>query len=148
MALLSEPSEIGQMIVDKLQVDLVPVGFQAEDVYYGDRDPVNFPAVTVEVVDKQIRVRNLGRTELQFAAYLLVYYGRYDPAETARKQSDQKAEQVVDVMNSDYQWRDGSGNQRLIKAWCTRLEPGYATRNRSVLYVSRITWEAMSMAPL
>lgn len=136
------------MICDKLSVDLNPYGFDPDDVYYGDRMPTKFPAVTVEVVDVQYNVRFTARTEYNFAAYLMVYYGRYADAEATRLAADVKAEQVKDVMNSDIQWKDGGGNQRLIKGWVTRLQPGYATRNKTLLYVARITWEAMSLAPL
>ena len=148
MALLAWPSEVGTMLQTGLSTGLIPYGFAANDVYYGDRDPVKFPAVTIEVADMPIDVRYVGRTVRRFAAYLMVYYGKYTDAEATRLAADQTAENVCKVLNLDPQWHDGGGNQRLIKAWVTRLQPGYARRDNAILYVARITWEAESQAPL
>jgi hypothetical protein len=148
MALLAWPSEVGQMLQSGLATSLIPYGFAANDVYYGDRDPTKFPAVTIEVVDMPIDVRFTSRTVRKFAAYLMVYYGRYADAEATRLAADIQAENVCKVLNADPQWKDSGGNQRLIKGWVTRLQPGYAKRNNAILYAARITWEAESQAPL
>lgn len=148
MALLVWPSEVGTMLKDELSVRLVPYGFDPDAVYYGDVDPVKFPTVTLEVADNLIDVKNIARAERRFAVYLMVYYGRYDPQEAARLAADQLAENVCRALNTDFQWHDSNGNQRVIKGWTTRLQPGYAILNRSRVYAARITWEALSQAPL
>lgn len=148
MALLVWPSEIGTMLKTELSTRLVPYGFDSDAVYYGDVDPVKFPTVTLEVADNKIDVKNLARAEREFAVYLMVYYGRYSPQESARLAADQLAEDVCAVLNQDFQWKDSGGNQRVIRGWTTRLQPGYAIRQNSRLYAARITWEALSQAPL
>lgn len=148
MALLAWPSEVGTMLQTSLATTLIPYGFAANDVYYGDRNPTKYPAVTIEVADMPIDVRYTSRTVRRFVAYLMVYYGKYSDASATRLAADQIAENVCRALNIDPQWRDVGGNQRLIKAWVTRLQPGYAKRDNAILYVSRVTWEAESQAPL
>lgn len=151
-ALLKWPSEVGTMIVDRLNVDLPALpgdDFRSDSVCYGDRNPPWFPFVTVEVVDLQIDVRFVSRTNRNFAAYLMVYYGKYGDQEATRVAADQCAETVCDTLNAaGPQWPNGLGSQRLVKSWVTRLQPGYARRDNALMYVSRITWEALSQSPL
>lgn len=148
MALLKWPSEVAQMLVDGLVAGLPAYGFDTDSVYYGDRMPTKFPAVTVEVADNPIEVRYVTRTVRNFAAYLMVYHGRYNAAETTRKAADVNAENVAKVLNVDPQWKDSLGQQRLVYSWVTRIQPGYAKRDNAILYVARLTWEAQSQAPL
>lgn len=148
MALLVWPSEVGTMLKTELSTKLVPYGFDPDSVSYGDGDPVKFPSVSIEVADNKIEVTQISRAQREFAAYLMVYYGRYDAQQPARLAADQQAENVCRVLNQDFQWKDSGGNQRLIRAWVTRLQPGYAILNRTRVYAARITWEALSQAPL
>lgn len=148
MALLVWPSEVGTMLKNELSTRLIPYGFDSDAVYYGDVDPVKFPTVTLEVADNKIEVGNIQLAKREFAVYLMVYYGRYSPQESARLAADQLAENVCRVLNTDFQWKDSGGNQRIIRGWTTRLQPGYAIRTNSRLYAARITWEALSQAPL
>ena len=148
MALLKNPSDICQMIVDKLKANAVTLGVAAVDVYYGDRDAfTDYPAIAVEIVDSTVDVMPGYRGKYRFAAYVMVYHGKYSDAEALKKAADIFGERVRDVLNSDPQWKDVSLNQQLISAWVTRLEPGYARRG-SLVYATRITWEALSQAPL
>jgi hypothetical protein len=149
MALLKNPSEICTMIVDKLKAETATLGVPVKDIYYGDRDAfTDYPAIAVEVIDNPVEVKPPSyRGKYRFAAYIMVYFGQYSDAENVKKEADEFGELVRDVLNEDPQWKDIGGNQQLIAAWVTRLEPGYARRGSRV-FATRITWEALSQAPL
>jgi hypothetical protein len=153
MALIKTNSEAALMIQTKLIADTPdipsPPSLGPVDVLYGDRDSLaHLPAITIEMVDKKSNVTPFLVDKASYAAYIMVYYGRRGDPEASRLAADQFAEEVVKILNEDPQWPDGVGAQRLIKGWVTRLEPGYARRGGDNIYAARITWEALSQAPL
>lgn len=144
-SLLFNCSDVGQMIVDKLKVNAATIGVGPADVYYGDRPLLpNLPSITVEVFDSPWDIRPFKGVDIEFGAYIMAYFGRIDDSsEQNRKASDEFAEGARDILNSDPQWKNGSGNQQLVYGWVTRNQPGYAVRG-PLLYAARLTWQAKS----
>ncbi len=134
-----DASEVAQKIIDLIKSNLSPLGLKRVD--YGDRDNVkSYPSVCVQpgvtssdYQGAQFRALNT------FEIFVTLYYAVATGLSDRRKEADQKAEQIRDVLHTDKQM----GNT-VHSGFVVRMEYGYAQRGGNMLEIVRITWQGQS----
>lgn len=129
-----------QAIHDLLVANAVPaIVSRAQDIYYGEQRLIpQFPAIVVEALPKDRDYANTRQYGITFRVSILVLWGSVDStAEVNRKEVDQKAEAIEDVLHSD---KDLGGLLVRNTGHVVRIEPRVALRGAPKMRASRLTW--------
>lgn len=139
-------SEVVQSLVNLLAAN-VTLGLK--DVYYGDENLIpRTPAVSVDADSKTRELYSTSQGVMNtFTVIITIYHAQFGKVGVTRRECDQKAEAVEDVLHANRTLNDGSGD-KLVHSYVRAHEPGYATRGNTVMIASRLTWEGKSRTRL
>ena len=142
MALTENPSEVAQHIIDMLE-GTPSLGLTA--VYYGDQERI--PSTPCAAVETGPLNRTLAgasfRTDNTITIFVLLYLAKLQDVQATRKQVDELAEAVMDVLHADINM-----GGLVIHGHVTSMEPGYAIRGGALMRAARITWTGLSKTSL
>lgn len=118
---------------------------ELEDVFYGDQTLLpRLPAACVEIGSKTRDIQGVNLMTLNtFTVYIMVYHGRVADAQVTKLQCDQKAEQIEAALHQDVRFGD-----LIINGFVQEIDPGYAMRNNSLYYTTRMTWQGLTKTHL
>lgn len=134
---MSDLATINQAVIDVLKDDL---SLGLKDVFYGDQGAVPFtPSATVEVGPTE---RSYNQTGLQTNRIvhitILVYHGLLADVQTIKKELDEHAQAVEDVLH-----QDNTLGGLVISGIVISVEPGVIQTGNVQFYAHRLVWEAM-----
>lgn len=139
-------STLAQYMVDliKQPANLATLSIpDAAMVFYGDQQMVpRTPAVAVEpgALTRSLSGKGAsGRTDNVFTIYLMAYLAKISSNQAVRKQSDELAERLVNILHSD---RTMGG--LVIHGFVTSLESGFAVRGGTLMRTARLTWQGLT----
>lgn len=116
-----------------------------KQVLYGDQDKV--PVSPLICVEPNTKPRSFNgvprRTEINFEAYVIIYFGSLSDTQTIRRQCDLIAEAVEARLHS----RPTCGNL-VISSLVSNLESGVANKGGTLMRATRLTWTAKSQIML
>lgn len=141
MALTDRSSEVTTYISNLLKERMIEL--EIKDVWYGDQNNIpRFPAVAVEPGPFNRGLSGIGgkgRTDNTITVYLLVYNNNIKDVQKTRQDTDQLAEQLMDVLHEDV-----TMGGLVIHGFVNTIEPGYTVRGNNLLRSSRVTWTGMT----
>jgi len=116
-------------------------------VFDGDRSLVSeTPCISVIAGDKLRQLYATGlQTKVEFTVTLMLYHKRIQPEEVNEREVQELAETIEDFLHL---YPNQTLGGLVVFGMVTRVEPGYATRQTSVMRTTRMTWEAQSRASL
>jgi hypothetical protein len=131
-------SIVNQKIVDIITEAKESLGII--DVFYGDKALIrSVPTVCVEPSMKAIVPTNTQFTAVRvFEHFVIIYHSRVTDEEARKKETDEVAEAVEDLLNTD-KTLDGL----VYSGFVTEVTPGYAERG-GMMVATRITWVGRS----
>lgn len=139
------PSEVAQRIYDLLVASKVALYGADAMLFYGDQNkiPVS-PTICVEAgtVDRPLvgAMGPQGRVENAFTTYILIYHGRIQDVQVTKKEAEAYAEATAAFLDNNPRLVLGDGpDGKLIHGYCKTIDHGYANRNGTLMYGSRIT---------
>jgi len=150
MAHAKMPSEVAQRILALFERDkdtLYPPADnagQSAQVLYGDQDRIGItPTICVEagVVDRSLAsaMGPRGRVENAITVFIIVYYARVDDNQVTKLAAEQCAEAAANYIDSNPQLvLDDDG--KVIHGYVRSVDHGYARKNKTLMYGSRLTW--------
>lgn len=113
------------------------------DVFYGDQEKIaKSRSVAVEsgpLTRTLAGAGTSGRTLNELTVYVIVYVSGIRDNQTVRKEADELAESIMDLLHTDPQM---GGN--VIHGWVRSIEPGYAIRSGALMRAARVTWTGQS----
>jgi hypothetical protein len=131
---MDKPSELVDYWITRLQTPGPGVPTFAA-VMYGDQMRIDkTPTVCVAAST----ARSDGGSQYldwEVPIFFLVYHGQVQDTQNNQRQCDQLAEALRDFLHTDPQ---AGGN--VIHGWVTTMEPGWATRSRTLMRMHRLTW--------
>lgn len=140
MALTKSIPVVVQSLVDLVQSSAVPsIVDRVDDVYYGEQRLIpRFPAIVVEALPKDRGYANTRQYSITFGVSFLILWGSVDgTAEINRKEVDQKAEALEDILHTD---KSLGGLLIRDTGRVTRIEPRVNLRGAPKIRASRLTW--------
>lgn len=134
--------EITQRIVDLLNEQKDVLGIKR--VYYGDQDKIEaYPSVGVESFPKARSLAAQGaglhKFQIDLSCGIYIYHGMLQASYTTKKETDEFAELVEDMIHSDF-----TLGGLVIFGFVTRVEPGVALKSDVMVKTTRLTWEGQS----
>ncbi len=152
MSITDTPVDVADALVARLESQSVTLGLQ--DVHYGDQRLLpELPAVCVEPNTQERERTGTGeRTRNDLSCWVLVY-GTIDMSEDDR--DAQRTQRTVDVLTdliavdlNTYAKHGSTLGGIITEGLCTRVEYGYAVRERTLLRGNRILFLATSTTML
>ena len=152
MPLESKIYVLGNWLFNKfnLPANKTALGLHTDGVFYGDqlRVPVT-PALCVETGEVEREGNYIGsggmrKVDVNMDINLLVYHSKVTDTETNRRDLDQMLDRIEDFIHADMHMED-----QVLWSLCTRIEPGYLTRDGSTMRAGRIviTIRSQEMLP-
>lgn len=134
MALTDKISVFSGKIFDLIEANKITLGFQ--DVFYGDQERIpRHPAVCVESGDKAQELNGAPRrTAVTLECILLVYHSKVQQTQTSRRELELLNEAVELLIHQNRTMDD-----TVIHCMVTQIEPGYMSKNGTMMRASRIT---------
>ena len=135
------------VVVDALQAKLEAVReeYGVSQTSYGDQ--VKLPGgniVCFEPDTKAVELKGAQfKTELTFTVYIIVYTASIQSPEMNRKESDELAEKLEVLFNSDVQL-----GGLLIHGYVSEVASGYSTKDNSIVRSNRLTYTGISQSRL
>jgi hypothetical protein len=145
MTLATSLSTVCDALVSLLETNAEDLGIPVGGVFYGDQSkiPVS-PAVCVEPDSKTSELYGAGRmTEVNFRVNILVYHSEIRNIESNRRDADLLAESIATLTH-----KDPTFGGLVIHCFTSEIQSGYATKDRSVIRTTRLTWTARSQERL
>jgi hypothetical protein len=143
MALTDSIADVGEYVFNLIEANESSLGLAK--TYYGDQEKV--PVTPVAIVETGDKLRELNgvprRTKVTMTLYLMIYHSKVQDTQISRREVEALAEAVELLLHAD---RTLGG--LVIHCMVTTIEPGYATRDRTMLRASRLTFEATSQIML
>jgi len=137
------PSEVANRIYDILVANKVALYGADAMLFYGDQDriPVS-PTICVEAgtVERPIAgaMGPQGRVENAFTTYILIYYARVQDVETTKREMEAIAEATATYLDNNPRLTL-TGDDKLIHGYCRTIDHGYARKNGTLMFGSRLT---------
>ena len=132
---MSSLSAITQALIDLLAGDK-DLGLTR--VYYGDQQ--GYPSIPSASVEHEGSTRTYTQTGLQttriIECTIIIYHGKAEDVQTVKKELDQYAQAVEDLLHTD-----STMGGLVINGLVTSMEPGTVLVGRSNFYAHRLTWE-------
>jgi hypothetical protein len=140
MTLSASIPEVCQALLGKCQAAAGTLGISANNMYYGDQTKLpKYPALCVEPGPKDQDYKGGFRVlNIQFTVYVILYLGVVQSVQLNAVQVDQTADLVETLIHSDPSFKVG-GVQKLIDIVVKKVEPGYATKENSIVRANRLT---------
>lgn len=145
LTLTDKLSVVTQYIVDLLRENWYGVTATDKDIYYGDEPKYpRYPSVAVEAGPHLSPLTQTGlQMQHEFTIYILIIHAPITDQQTAKKDTDQRAEAVRDILHTD---RRLGG--LVIHGHVGEIEPGFVTRGGEKLVASRLTWTGISKSTI
>lgn len=139
---------VTQKIYDILEANLVAIETDANDLYWGDQTKIpRVRACCVDPVEQTIGLTGAGATpriDIIHEVHIILYSAMMTDSQTNRKESDNYAEQVKNVLHTPGLGLTNSiGNNGVVLSGnVIRVNFGYA--KRGTLRAARLVWQGMS----
>lgn len=135
---------VTQAIVDLLKANNASLQNVLDgDIYYGDQQ--KYPRTPAIGVESGSLIRELdgrggkGVTLNTFQVFCLCYISKVQSVQVSRKEADDFAGDVADVLHSDI-----TLGGLVIHGYVTRIEPGFSIRGGELMRAARVTWQGIS----
>lgn len=137
--LITSSVEVTSRILEILQDRAQDLGIS--QTYYGRQDIMpDFPSVCVESMPKNRAWNGAGhRFEVVLRTGLLVYVGKIQSSTVTKKESEQLAESIENVLHEDF-----TLGGRVIHGMVTRVDYGVSRIEDVMIRSVRLQWEAES----
>ncbi len=138
------PSQVAQRIFDLLDANRVALYGADAMVFYGDQDkiPVS-PTICVEAgpMDRVLAsaMGPKGRTENNFTVYIIIYYASVKSNQLTKLEAEVISEATANFLDNNPQLVL-AGEEMVIHGFTRVVDHGYARRNSTLMYGSRLTW--------
>jgi hypothetical protein len=133
--------EVCTLLLNKFAANAATLGINAVDMFYGDQTQLpHYPALCVEPGPKDQDYRGATRLlNIQFTVYVIVYLGVVQSVQLNAVQVDEVSRKVETLIHQDPTLKNGGPDQKLIDLLVKKVEPGYATKEKSIVRASRLT---------
>jgi hypothetical protein len=143
---------ITQLLVDKIAANAASytIPIAPEDVMYGDQDRIpRTPFVCVEPNDKQRTLKGVpNMTENEFQIFILLYHNKVQDNQLTRKEIDQFAYEVEQLIHQDLQLKNGGLTPNMIHGFCQSNESGYTFKAGTLYRTARLTYRGLNKTSL
>ncbi len=129
---------VTQKVADLLEANADYLGLKG--VWYGDQELLpDFPCAVVESFTKQRDYATIRQYDITFRVGILVYVGEIQSSQITKKQSEELAEAVEDLMHEN-RTLDGM----VIHGYVSSMNPGVASRAGKMVRAVRLIFTAKS----
>jgi hypothetical protein len=138
----ADPTVITQLLVDKIEAAKATFRIPVIDVYYGDQDMFpHTPSVCVETGDKTRTLEGAPNMTLnEFEIYVLIYHNKVQDNQSTRKETDQIAYDIEQLVHQDLQLRNGGLTPNVIHGFIRSHESGYTFKKDTLYRSARLTY--------
>jgi hypothetical protein len=139
------PSEVAERIYQLLEAGKVTLYGPNGTVLYGDQDRLpTTPTICVEagVTDRALAGAQgpNGRVQNELNCDIIVYYAKVDSNQVTKRAAEQVAEATAQFLDANPRLELSSDGGIVIHGFVTRIDHGYARKQRTLMYGSRLTW--------
>lgn len=123
----------------------------ATHIMYGDQDMIpKTPFICVEPSEKRRELQgNPNMAENLFEVYIMVYHNKIQGNQTTRRECDQLAYDLEQVLHQDLQLTAGTPADPMMIYGCVlRNESGYTFKQSTLYRTARVTWSGRNKTSL
>lgn len=141
-----------ELLIDKIVGNAAnfSIPFAEEDVYYGDQDRIpRTPSVCLEPGDKNRELDGSpNMTKNQFQIYILVYHNKAQDIQLTRKECDQLAYEIEQLIHQDLQLKNDGTTPNVIHGYIKANESGYTYKSGTLYRTARLTYFGLNKTSL